>query len=441
MISLPYSKSKRYLTGIDWILYAIDHASKKATGIGNISQVVLELKNCPQPDDFREQVIKFIRHYPVTSGRLARDYNLAPYWKVCSSAPALQRVKIHKLKENAEYSDIFSILEQEMNLPFNTSKEHLLFHLLCTKDRAYVAMTFDHCLLDARGAEVFLNMFQKEYCGPCDQRKMISLTEPAHLSHWKDKFEAGKKINRTFQRLSENAPAALPLPAMHGKRRFKFRVNSFDEAETSHIIKRAYKEAGYLMIMPYMLASSVQVLQKILAKRGICDGDFIIPVSTDMRPPDELQRKVFFNHISFFIFQISRDKVNCFSDILNSIKEQMYDQVKSGSLQDMKEASHLMRILPLPIINNIMHTPLRGQIGTFCSSSIGETMYAYPEFMGEKVVNIFHMPRPPVPPGIGIYFNQFHGKLNATLSYMDGLLNEDEINEIVEDMRLHLSVQ
>jgi len=440
MISLPYSKSKRYLTGIDWILYTIDYASKKSTGVGNISQVVLELKGSPPPDDFREQIIKFIRQYPVTSGRPARDYNLAPYWKTCSRAILSQRVKIHELKDDATYPAIHSLLEQEMNLPFSTNKEHLLFHLLHAKDRAYVAMTFDHRLLDARGAEMFLSMLQQEYSGSRDQHKMISLTESAHLSHWSDKFEAGKKVNKSFQSFAESIPATLPMPSIRKKGKFKFKIISFGEAETSHIIECAYKQAGYLMVMPYMLSVSVQALQKILIKRGIC-GDFVMPVSTDMRSPDKLQAELFFNRISFFIFRVSRDKIGCFDDILNSIKEQMYEQVKSGSLQDLREASHLMRILPLPIMNSIMHRQLGGQIGTFCSSSIGETMYAYPEFMGEEIVNIFHMPRPPIPPGIGIYFNQFHGKLNATLSYIDGLLNEDEINVIAEDMRSHACAQ
>ena len=441
MISLPYSKSKRYLTGVDWVLYALDRASKAATGTGNISQIVLALKGRPEPSEFRERIINFIQRYPITSGRQARDYNLAPYWKTYPSSSIQQRVKIHELEDSAEYSDILSILEQEMNQSFSTKKEHLVFHLLRTKDSAYVAMTFDHRLLDARGAEIFLNMFQQEYSGQRDKYKMVSLTEPAHLSRWKDKFEAGKKVNRAFQHFKKGSPAILPLPLMRGKGRFKFKIIYFSEDETSRIIERAYKQAGYLLVMPYMLAVSVQALRKILINRRVYDGYFVIPVSTDMRQPDKLQSDVFFNHISFFIFQVSIGKVGTFSDILDSIKDQMYDQVKSGLLQDIREASHLMRILPLPIMNNIMHVLLRGQVGTFCSSSIGDTMYTDSEFMGEDILNIFHMPRPPVPPGIGIYFNQFRGKLNATLSYINGILKEDEVNAIAEDMRSHARAQ
>ncbi|MBU1366491.1 MAG: hypothetical protein KKE55_05030 [Candidatus Omnitrophica bacterium] len=434
-------KNKRYLTGIDWIIHALDYASKKATGVGNVSQIVLELDGFPPQDDLRERLVRFIKHYPVTNGRPARDYNFAPYWKVYPKTTISPKLKIHELGDSVTYPQIISRLGQEINLSFDTVREHLVFHLIHAKNRNFVAMTFDHRLLDARGAEAFLGMFQQEQQEPEDHFKNISFSQPAHLNRWREKFKAGRHVNRTFLSLAKNTPPVLPLPSAREKKKCKFKLISFNKQETAGIIERAYTKAGYLMLMPYALAVTMRALQKVFLKRRIHAGDYVIPVSIDMRPPEKVRQEVFFNHVSFFIFRITPMEASNFSKLLESIKKQMYDQVKSGLLQDFKKASFLMRILPLSVLARLMHLPLQGEIASFCFSYVGETAYGFSEFMQKDVLNIFHMPRSPVPPGLGIFFNQFQGKLNVVISYIDGVLEEDELSTVAADIRSYLSTQ
>ena len=79
-VSLPFSRKKRYLTGSDWIITALDYMSKKATGIGNASQIVLELQDVFPIDRFREAFTSFARLFPILRGYSSRDMTLAPYW-------------------------------------------------------------------------------------------------------------------------------------------------------------------------------------------------------------------------------------------------------------------------------------------------------------------------------------------------------------------------
>jgi hypothetical protein len=48
--------------------------------------------------------------------------------------------------------------------------------------------------------------------------------------------------------------------------------------------------------------------------------------------------------------------------------------------------------------------------------------------MGAEIKNFFHMPRVPSPPGLGFFFNHFNGRLNLVIPYLDGLLQDREIN-------------
>lgn len=62
-------------------------------------------------------------------------------------------------------------------------------------------MTFDHLLFDARNAEAFLSMFQKEWESG-EVSGSMTITEPAHLSMWMDKFKAGQRVNRAFIKIA-----------------------------------------------------------------------------------------------------------------------------------------------------------------------------------------------------------------------------------------------
>jgi hypothetical protein len=55
--------------------------------------------------------------------------------------------------------------------------------------------------------------------------------------------------------------------------------------------------------------------------------------------------------------------------------------------------------------------------------------------MGRKVLELFHMPRVPVPPGLGFFSNYFNGRLNLVISYLDGLLRDDEVQMLDRRIR------
>ena len=439
MIALPYSRDKRYLTGIDWIVHVLNYMTIKETGAGFMSQIVIEVSGNVNTLEIENSLNAFIKKHTVVNGYFSRDINLAPYWKI----PPVKKPGISldtvTVKEGESFDVILKNLENGINTLFKNKREHIAFHVLTGCGRSYIAMTFDHLLFDARNAEAFLNMFQKDWEGREDSGNM-TITEPAHLSMWMDKFKAGQRVNRAFIKIAGKAPPRVfPLPS--GKNGFKFKLLSFGTKETEAIAENAFNEAGYLMLMPYALAASVCALHGIFKGRGISSGDYVIPVSIDTRKQEEITKQMFFNHVSFFIFKAEASVVSDFQALLKSIKEQMYTQVRSDLPGDICKASLLMRIAPASLLGRLLKIYFKGEIASFCFSYVGRTAYTYPYFMGNKITNIFHMPRTPVPPGIGIFFQQSNEKLNVILSYLDGMLSADEEEIILTSLKSRLGVE
>jgi hypothetical protein len=295
-------------------------------------------------------------------------------------------------------------------------------------------MTFDHRIFDARGAEMFLNIYQQSLNadGPSGD---ITFASTQALTRWTKKFLAGRNVNRRIIALSRAAaPASLPLPREKGKG-YKYRLMTFDRPETSAIYDAAYREAGYLMESPYFLSVITQAVHEVLQGRLAGGTSYVIPVTLDLRTGTDPVHETFFNHLSYLFYQIPVELAGDLKGLIASFKSQMYDQVKSGFPKDLAEASLLTRIAPLPLLGKLLHLPLKGRMATFAFSHLGKSAYQSSEFMGRGIENIFHMPRVPVPPGLGFFSTYYNGRLNLIISYLDGSLADIDADALMSSIR------
>lgn len=440
------SKNKYYLSGADWVISALDYMMKKTTCSGNMSQVVFMLDSVIDHALLESHLCRFTKELPVLSGNITRTYNLAPYWRMPKNIKAGLGIEVLHAEN---HSDILPLLEKSANRPFKNENEHIWFNLIrlvpegfnrgTDKEKTFLAMAFDHRLLDARGAEAFLNLFQQYLIGNNDPRILegVRLSSPSGLSEWMNKFYAGRNVNRKFIALSKIAPDSLFMPSGEN-RGFRFKVITFDLKEAELIYDNACREAGYLMEMPYLLAVVIQGMCGLFKKRGMSVSNFLIPVSVDMRTGEDIKQGLFFNHLSYLFFQISSGGMDSLKGLTNSIKQQMYEQVKAGFPKDLAEASFLTRIAPRPVLARLLRLPFKGKRASFIFSHLGKSPYLSSEFMQGKVENIFHMPRVPVPPGLGFFFNYFNRRLNLAISYLDGLLEDEEVAMLETDIKQRL---
>ncbi|RJQ13941.1 MAG: hypothetical protein C4560_13185 [Nitrospiraceae bacterium] len=415
------------------MISALDHMMKETTCAGNMSQVVLVFDSIIEPSGLRERLGRFLDGLPVVRGSVARDINICPYWRMPEKVEGALNFTYYNCSSE---SDLLPLLSECVNRPFKNDSEHLAFYLINIENRKNcLAMAFDHILFDARGAKTFLSLFQ-QYLESGDAAaisKGVPLTAPAHLSEWKNKFLAGRNVNRRIVALSKTPPATLPVPC-DKNRGFKFRLISFNQQETQTILDNAYREAGYLMETPYLLAAVMQAMHELFMKRGLTADSFLASVNIDMRTDEDIKRELFFNHVSYLFYQVPSDIMDNPKEIMASIKMQMYEQVKAGIPRDITEASHLTRIAPLSFLKKIIDLPLKGKIATFIFSHVSKNPLL-PHMMGAKIENVFHMPRVPVPPGLGFFSNYFDGRLNLVISYLDGMLGDEEANLLEKCIR------
>lgn len=420
---IPSAKRKRYLTGPDWVVSMLDYAMKRTTSCGNSSQIVFKLGGTLDAATLRDLLDRLHHALPVLGGRVSRDINLCPYWRIPRKGNKAD------LTIYDATADPMPILQASANLAFRDENSHVAYHYIPASDGgSWFAITFDHRLFDARGAAAFLSLindFQQSGHAP----EGLNLTHDALLDGWKKKFIAGRNINRKLIALSKPMPRCLPMPAAAAPG-FRYRVLGFDAAQSAAILSRASEEAGYLFEMPYLLASVVPAVDRIFKDRGIESPNYLVPVTVDARSADDIKKELFFNYVTYLFFKIGPDEVSDRARLLGSLKKQMFDHVKDGTLRDIAVASDLIRIAPLGALRAALNLPFKGTLASFCFSYIGRSSYTGKNFMGHAIEDCFHMPRVPAPPGLGLFFTSFGDRLHLTLSWLDGLLTDDEAAEI-----------
>ncbi len=420
-LRIPWCPTRRYLTGTDWLVGMFDHVLKRSSGTGNTSQIILELEQSLPLQEFQDALERFAAHFPVLRGRARRDWNLAPYWKIPDDiSPPRLRVHALPLAPGTLRAQTLAALADATNDPFRDDTEHLVFRW-AGADRAggFLGMQIDHKLFDARGAELFLRAFQNAVGGTEEEAifRVISLVEPARLDRWKEKFAAGRRVNRTLLALRS---ASHPLLDWSRVRNYRtaFRFHTFSPEQAVRICESADRTAGYLMLFPYLFAAGVRSFHRVFSQQGIRVPDYIIPASFDRRPAGDAMRHLFFNHVSFVFFRIRVEDIPDTQRLIRSVQMQLYENRRAGLLEDYEVALDPMRILPLPILAWLARLPLRGQFGSFAFSYVGQAAFDSPELFRIRVRNLLHAPRVPAPPGLGFFFNQYHNTFNLTLSYL-----------------------
>jgi len=432
------SKRKRYLSGSDWVINTLDHMMKAVTCSGNMSQIVLLFNSLLDEQDLRNRLNRFVKQFPVLQGNVARDFKFTPYWKIPASMERYITLNVAYVEDVSSLKSLLPMLEKSANSSFRDNNEHIAFHLFSNSERSALALTFDHRIFDARGAESFLNLFQKSLNENSPSGE-ITFTSSMALTQWMKKFMAGRNVNRRIIALSKSTPKSLPLQGGRD-RGFKYRLMTFTDQETYAISDRMYREAGYLMESPFFLSVITQTMHEVFKNKYTAGSSYLIPVTIDLRPGLDPLQEVFFNHVSYLYYQIPVQTAEDLKGLITSFKQQMYDQVKSGYPKDLAEASLLTRIAPLPLLGKLLHIPLKGKMATFAFSHLGKSSYQFTEFMGNDIENIFHMPRVPAPPGLGFFSNYYNNRLNLVISYLDGLLIDEEVSMLETGIRKRLGV-
>ncbi len=425
---------------------ALDRLNIKQTGLGNHSQLVLVLKGYIDKTKLAQRIALILSENLFFKGSTRRAWHLAPYWAPEQHNFDPKDIRYFNL-ESDNKTNIAGAMEENLDLvlqkcaktPFQDDKTLLGFDLIHCNDHSYLIMRFTHKMFDARGAERLLEYILDEK-SPYIQYDLPS--QNAQLNAWKSRFLSGQRINRFLRSIyskkinvaqtfnihnnNETGPITNKLgssASFQADKHHYFHYYTLSDNQTLAIDDNAIKKAGYLMNGIFILSCVAKSFDSLLKKKKR-SGNMLIPINVDMRKTKFGSEKIFFNSVSFMLFNVKQGL--SITDYIKNLKTQFIDQVKNKIPHHFINASLLMRIMPLNLLSWFMNLRMKKNPCSFSFSYIAEQAFNLRSVQGLEVKNLFHMPLVPVDPGIGVFFTRFNKKLNMVISCYDNTLSKQE---------------
>ena len=439
-MKIPSSPHKRYLGGADWCVAALERGTIETTGRPTVFHMAVFLEGLPDEGRLEARFRELCGRFPLLWGRPARCWCLAPYWKIPASALGREVSVGHiALPIAAAMEDVVRQIEALANERARLHSCAVALQIVKWGEaRSVLVFSFDHHLFDASGAERFIDLFFRFLDGRAIAGDFPdpNPTEPAQLDQWLKRFASGRKLNRAMRHLSPGASAGLDLPADAVRRPFRFRVVSLTEEESRQVQERAFSTAGYLMFLPYVLATAAAVFRPLFVGRAAPDSNFTVTVSTSrLRPPADGAPHFFFNDLSFLYFGFPMASATDRDGLARTVRDQMIAQVKDEMPAAIEDSNLLMRILPARLFWKFMVLFFRHRLSSFALTCLGEPLIKASTAMGCPIRSHIHFPVIPAPPGLGLVLSRSGKVYHAILSYIEGILPEKDIDALLDSFR------
>jgi hypothetical protein len=439
-LSLYYSRKRRYLAGIDWVVGALHQASLRRGGSGAVSQAVLELESWLDEDKLRSALDAVGKKFPIIFGQFARDWlNLAPYWRVPKNASDYS-IPL-KVVDASDEADAYRILTEHVNTPFDSEYRHLRFILIrLPSGRSFLGLMFDHRLFDAFGAESFFRLLDETFQGHLDEiAPRIAVTEPAHLDQWKRRFTSGRQLNRKLIEMQKEIEiAAMPMPPADRHDRVLFVHAPLTGDESAKLNQRAMAEISVPILLPSAAARAARAFNVAVPEPPLSGSHYLMFTSTNLRLPGRDWESLFFNHFSFLTLTVPRTIAHEISASAISLRDQLFQLMKDRQPWALQDAAALGRIFPRPLVAHVINSMFKNRMCSFYFVCLKDTGYASQTFMGIPALNLFHTPAAFVPPGMNLCMTYFADRFNLVLSYVEGVISDSQAMQFLNEFKASL---
>lgn len=430
----------RYLNGIDWVIHGFHQSMCQTAGTGNWAQIVLELDGHFNVTQFRRAARRYASRYPEFQGRAVRAWNLVPMWKYPKTGRMAEFDITHIQLKDESFPAVLQQLRNHVAAAPGGPGRYIAFIILELPGRTYLGFRFDHRLFDAHGAETFLAGMMHCLDRPSSNEEAdISPEIPTScgLSPWKEKFISGRHVVRMFHRF-RGAEEHFQWPAVdtfHSE--YSFELLHFDSRESEALIEKAYQEAGYLMMTPWLASKMVAAVKKMNLPAHHPKG-FVIPCSIDMRQAGRKEKDpLFFNHVSFVC--LAHNKTSPQNETCaRQFSAQFYEQIQQGIPGHFENSWKLARIVPKNLYGRLLRKELQVFSGTFSMGNVGGGLSDLKYCMGNPVRNIFHMPLIPPMPGLGLFANTYRDRFNICMVAVSHVFTGEELERLSHILRKKL---
>ena len=408
------------------------HARGSRVGLTNNALLVVECDGPIEPARVDRAFDRFLDVCPWPGARLRRPFPWGELHWAAGARESLTRPPVRG-RAVATLEELQRELETELNAPINPAREAPVRVLLLdgpgsSSAPGCLVLTWFHPLMDPRGGQNLL-----AHLCHLDQSPGESPwgpVPPAFVPPWDSRSlrERARLARQSLAYIRTLAPVSpvSPAPARVLSGRASFRHEAFAEADGNGD-RPASREISW------RLAVVGRALAKLWKRRGLPDVPFLVPIAVDLRRKGEAG-PTFGNLLAFHFARFRPSETVDLVDLARTLRRQMADAVRDGQIDASEVGMEFLKYRPLGTVLRGLPWTKDGDIFSFNCADVMDVPASLGRCFGRRVVNAYHVPAVPPKPGIGVFFNRCAGRNNLVVSWIEEVVSQDEVTEIVESV-------
>jgi hypothetical protein len=413
------------LNGADCFLLQLDHLMWSSSQQRNVCTFMLTLEQRIELETLSHILSTNLAYQWVCGLRLKKGlpFTLAKW--VFDEQAKPNEINQHQLENSNTVPD--SLLATNLNLNRQAAFKVDLVQLP-NKSGSLLVFTWHHVLMDARGGESFI--------------RYLGTLQPSEPKDW-----VAKKTDRlTLKERADIAQAMkqflydtseLPLLSLYQKPSSKpvlrYRTLSFTQQQSQRINEQATTQgAGFLQSVFY-LASTACTVASIQQQRSPIKEDMLIPIPLDRRLRGA-QTPIIGNQVTFLFYRLPKQLLQntqaCTAELIHQMKQLM----RSDNPNHYVIMMDFLRRIPGLFYRMMLKAPTKGLMASFFYSDTGDLLLNCDRLFGGSIKKAVHYPPNLYPPGMTFVFSRFKGCLQLTFAYMESVINEQEVEQLLSEL-------
>lgn len=419
------------LRGADLVLMSM-HARWRRTHPSHNTILVVDCDGPIPPARIQAALEKLLDVCPWPASRLRRP---VPWGKLHWSAGPRASLSSPPVgcRSVASRGELHQALATELNASIDPTRQAPLRLVVIDHEseagarQSVLVLTWFHPLMDPRGGERFLTnlaLLDPEG-GGAPGRDIPTGGEPKPDPRSLQERGRLARRNVAYMRSLDPGPLVSLGTGVASPGRVRFRQQRFRDPTPQWRLTPEFF---------WRLALVGKAMAELWTRRRLPDRPLLIPISVDLRPKGD-GASPFGNCLAFHFARFQPSETADLPGLAQALRQQMVDALRDGQIDASAVAMEFLAYRPLSMMLRDLPWIVNGETFSFNCADIADFPSTPETLFGRGVLNAYHVPVVLPKPGLGVFFNRCRSANNIVVSWVDGVVDEDDVTRILQVVR------
>lgn len=295
-----------------------------------------------------------------------------------------------------------------------------------------VLLSWRHALMDGTGVNLLL---EKLAAGTCETGPP-ALPQP-HATPPGTLYQKAAPLIRRLRELTCTGCFSAWRKGLPLQGQPDYHLVALTTEQSARAAARLRELCGEFFQMPFYAAVAARALRQLHRMRAWHSPALHLQLPTQVR--GRSRDLLFGNHMGTLPLFLEDEHLATLPAAVAHLQEQYKEAVKSGLQQASEAMMSLAWYLPVPAFIPAVRQTNLGQICSLFHSHTGAFLPDRADFAGAAVRNVCTIPSVSTPPGLGLFFSDFKGRITGTLAWRGMALRTDEIQAVAACIQADLT--